>query len=157
MAHEQDRQQTLTSKFPFLEGKVNITRERRMWVDVPADRFHAVIEHVHGAMEFGSICIITGLDEGENLTFIYHLAHLDGTMMNLKTSVPKSNPVHRTVTYLYPSALLYERELCDCLGAKIEGLPAGPRYPLPDDWPLGQFPLRKDWTVEQLKAADKAK
>jgi len=33
----------------------------------------------------------------------------------------------------------------DLFGAKVEGLPEGPRYPLPDDWPKNQFPLRKDW------------
>lgn len=151
MANEQGLQQSLLGKFPFLDGKINVTRERRMWIDVPSDKFHSVIEYAFKDLQFVSICIITGLDEGENLAFIYHLASLDGTMMNLKTKVPKSDPRHGTVTHLYPSAVLYERELCDCLGAKIEGLPPGARYPLPDDWPDGQFPLRKDWTIDMLK------
>jgi Ni,Fe-hydrogenase III component G len=27
----------------------------------------------------------------------------------------------------------------------VTGLPEGSRYPLPDNWPEGQYPLRKDW------------
>jgi membrane-bound hydrogenase subunit beta len=37
------------------------------------------------------------------------------------------------------------------LGAQVEGLPQSSRYPLPDNWPKGQFPLRKDWKAEMLK------
>jgi Ni,Fe-hydrogenase III component G len=49
------------------------------------------------------------------------------------------------VTDRFPSAHIYERELIDLLGAKVEGLPPGNRYPLTDDWPKDQYPLRKDW------------
>ena len=28
---------------------------------------------------------------------------------------------------------------------KLRGLPAGRRYPLPEDFPTDQYPLRKDW------------
>jgi len=38
------------------------------------------------------------------------------------------------------------------LGVQIEGLPPGKRYPLPDNWPAGQYPLRKDWKTEMLDA-----
>ena len=48
----------------------------------------------------------------------------------------------------FPAAHIYERELVDLLGAKVEGLPPGNRYPLPDDWPEVQYPLRKDWKQE---------
>ena len=42
-----------------------------------------------------------------------------------------------------------ERELMDLLGAKVEGLPAGKRYPLSDDWPTDEYPLRKDWKKKE--------
>jgi Ni,Fe-hydrogenase III component G len=54
---------------------------------------------------------------------------------------------------LFVGAEIYERELVDLLGVKVEGLPSGNRYPLMDDWPKDQFPLRKDWKppVEESK------
>jgi Ni,Fe-hydrogenase III component G len=33
----------------------------------------------------------------------------------------------------------------DLLGIKVNGLASGHRYPLPDNWPKGEYPLRKDW------------
>ncbi len=57
----------------------------------------------------------------------------------------------KTITDYFSSAEIYERELVDLLGVRVEGLKEGKRYPLPDDWPAGQYPLRKDWKVEMLK------
>jgi Ni,Fe-hydrogenase III component G len=65
--------------------------------------------------------------------------------MNVEINAPRSNPVIQSVTKIFPSADLYERELVDLLGLKIEGLAEGFRYPLTDDWPKDQYPLRKDW------------
>jgi membrane-bound hydrogenase subunit beta len=36
-------------------------------------------------------------------------------------------------------------------------LPEGFRYPLPDDWPANQYPLRKDWSPEDLKKKEVTK
>jgi membrane-bound hydrogenase subunit beta len=33
----------------------------------------------------------------------------------------------------------------DLLGIQVEGIPPGRHYPLPEGWPEGQYPLRKDW------------
>ncbi|MDD5594820.1 MAG: NADH-quinone oxidoreductase subunit C, partial [Candidatus Omnitrophica bacterium] len=64
---------------------------------------------------------------------------------NLKVSVPKENPVIKSIIGIFPGAEIYERELIDLFGAKVEGLPEGNRYPLTDDWPKDEYPLRKDW------------
>jgi NADH:ubiquinone oxidoreductase subunit C len=78
-------------------------------------------------------------------------------MVNLKTSVIKSNPVINTVTSFFPGAEIYEREVSDLFGAVVDGLPKGNRYPLTDDWPKGEYPLRKEWklTPEMEKELDK--
>jgi Ni,Fe-hydrogenase III component G len=73
--------------------------------------------------------------------------------LNLTVAVPKENPVLQTVMGYFPPAETYERELIDLLGMKVEGLPPGSRYPLPEGWPEGQYPLRKDWNVKMLEGA----
>jgi membrane-bound hydrogenase subunit beta len=150
MSQEETIKQALASKFPALTEKIRIQRPRRIWADAPRDAFRAVLEHAAGPLGFTHLCTITGLDEGETLAFIYHLARPDGVVLCLKTAVPKTAPAIKTVTDLYAGATSYERELVDMFGAQVEGLPPGKRYPLPDDWPTGQYPLRKDWKTEML-------
>jgi membrane-bound hydrogenase subunit beta len=154
MANEEAIKQELTGKFPFLADKIVIKRERRIFADVPQNHFREVFEHTAKKMDFVHLCIITGLDDGDNLLFIYHLAKMDGTVLNLKTTVPKSNPVIKTITDIFPGGVIYERELIDLLGTKVEGIPPGKRYPLPDNWPANQYPLRKDWKPEMLEGKD---
>ena len=142
---EEDIKQGLVKNFSFLESKILVQRPRRLLLDVDLGRFEEVFEYLTKGLKFGHLIAITGLDEQDKLSFIYHMAQDAGIMVNIKTSVPKSNPVIKTISKRFPTADVYERELVDLFGAQVEGLPEGNRYPLVDDWPKGQFPLRKDW------------
>lgn len=137
--------QDLLGRFPYLGDKVRVQRGRRIYTQVDYANFTEVFEYAIHKLNFTFLCTITGLDEGEKISFIYHLTTQDGIILNLKTSVPKGNPVLKTIIGYFRGAEIYERELVDLLGVKVEGLPEGNRYPLPDDWPLDQYPLRKDW------------
>lgn len=142
---EESLAKLLLGSFPFLEGRIEVRRERRIWVEVEEERFRDVFDRAAGELGFGSLCIITGLDEGDSLGFIYHLADESGIMLNIHTKAPKPAGRIATVTDRFPAAHIYERELVDLFGAKVEGLPPGKRYPLPDGWPEGEHPLLKDW------------
>ena len=145
MSTEEALKQKLIEKFGFLENKITTPRPRRIFVEVALENFRPVFEHAARSLGFSHLCTITGLDEQDKLSFIYHLAHESGILLNIKTSAGKDNPVLKTVMDVFPSAEIYEREVMDLFGAKVEGLPPGHRYPLPDDWPKDQFPLRKGW------------
>jgi membrane-bound hydrogenase subunit beta len=147
---EQNIQLELARKFDFLRDKIRIQRVRRMYVHVPVEKFPEVFDYVVKNMKFCVLSAMTGLDEGATLGLIYHLGRENGIMLNLSTSVPKEKPVLKTITSYFPAADVYEREVIDLLGFQIEGLPQGSRYPLTDDWPAGQYPLRKDWKGETL-------
>ncbi len=147
MAQEDEIKQQLVEKFAFL-NEMTIPRPRRMFAEVPLGKFAEVFEFAVKQLNFTILTTITGLDEGANLGFIYHLARTNGIVLNLHTKAPKEKPVIKTVSGFFPAADAYERELVDLLGAKVEGLPEGNRYPLPDGWPEGQYPLRKDWKSE---------
>jgi membrane-bound hydrogenase subunit beta len=154
MANEEAIKQELISKLGIPEDKVIIQRERRVFADVPAEKFRGLLNYVMDTMKFDILCTITGTDDGANFGVLYHMAHMDGRMLNLRIMTPRDNPVIQTVTDRFPSAEMYERELWDLLGIKIEGLHEGKRYPLPDDWPLGEHPLRKDWKTPSIKTPD---
>ncbi|HVO39806.1 MAG TPA: NADH-quinone oxidoreductase subunit C [Spirochaetia bacterium] len=142
----------LEARFPALAGgAIRASRERRLWIETSREIFADVFRHLVKDLGFTNLCTITGLDEGADLGFIYHLAADNGVMANVKVRCPKGQSI-RTVTELFPGAAIYEREVEDLLGAQVDGLGPGPRYPLPDDWPQGEHPLLKDW--KQKKPAD---
>jgi len=144
-------QADLMKRFPRELSNLKVPRARRIFVDVSAADRAVVFDTLVRQMDFSILLTITGLDLGERLGVIYHMARPSGVVLNLSTSLPKAEPILPSVTDYFPAAELYERELFDLLGIQVQGLPEGPRYPLPDDWPDGQFPLRKDWDPKSLE------
>jgi Ni,Fe-hydrogenase III component G len=119
-------------------------------MDVQLDSFESVFSYCVNESGAKILCTITGIDEGETFGVYYHLACENGIMINIKTHVGKLTPVINTIIKTFPNAEIYERELVDILGIRVNGLPEGQRYPLPDSWPEGQYPLRKDFDPSVL-------
>lgn len=143
--------QKIIAKYPDFAESVKVQNANRIWIKVPYPRFREFLEFAAAELKTDIFCMLTGLDDKQDYSFIYHMADLNGLMLNIETSIPKSGELSiKTITDIYPAADLQEREVYDLLGVRIEGLKAGKRYPLPDDWPDGEYPLRKDWTVDRL-------
>jgi NADH:ubiquinone oxidoreductase subunit C len=122
-----------------------VARPRRMFVDVPREKLVDVARFVRQDLGMTHLSTITGLDAGnDQLELLYHFA-TKGLCLTLKVKLPVSDPKVSTITGVYLNAESYERETMDLLGTKVEGLPPGRRYPLPDEWPEGDHPLRKNW------------
>ena len=145
MSSDEALRQELVKRYQFLESKIRLVRPRRVHIDVDSENFTEIFQYLVDQQKFTILCMITGLDEGENLSLIYHLAQDAGTVLNLKVSVPKTSPVVKSVISVFPGAEIYEREVVDLFGVDVTGLPPGNRYPLTDDWPAQDHPLRKDW------------
>jgi NADH:ubiquinone oxidoreductase subunit C len=140
----------IKNKFKIQDDKCFIKRVRRLTIEASDTNFRNIIEYILKELSFNMLCTITGLDMKENFQMIYHLADDNGIIIDLKLNVSKQNPVIETVTDIYKGAILYERELTDMFGIRINGLATGNRYPLPDWWPNDQYPLRKDWKTIDL-------
>jgi Ni,Fe-hydrogenase III component G len=121
---------------------------RRIFLKVaPGDLLHAV-EALKNGLGFVYVATISGLDSGENFEIIYHFANAS-SQLNLRTLIPKANPHVESICPIIPGAILYERELQDMFGLVVDHLPDPRRLVLPDDWPEGNYPLRKDWKYER--------
>ncbi len=90
------------------------------------------------------ISTITGVDTGDVVEVIYHI-NCKPAELNLKISLSKTDLKIPTITEIFPGAVLYERDLMEMLGVKVEGHPDPKRLFLPDDWPEGVYPLRKEF------------
>ena len=90
------------------------------------------------------LATITGVDKGETFELLYHFAS-PAASISVRTELPKAGPRVASICAVIPGAILYEREIQEMFGITVEGIPDGRRLNLPDDWPDGQYPLRKDW------------
>lgn len=77
---------------------------------------------------------------------ILHLFSLDRDHLYvlLESSIPKDDLRVDSITPVVPGADWAEREFHDAIGVHPEGHPDPRRLLLPDDWPEGVYPLRRD-------------
>jgi len=90
------------------------------------------------------LATISGLDKGETFEILYHFASPVASM-TVRTEIPRSAPRIASICAVIPGAIFYEREIQEMFGVTVEGIPDTRRLNLPDDWPDGAYPLRKDW------------
>jgi Ni,Fe-hydrogenase III component G len=79
---------------------------------------------------------------------LYHLADANAAL-TVRTSVPRTEPDVPSICEVIPGAVLYEREIQDMFGVTVTNIPDPRPLLLPDGWPAGQHPLRKDWIFER--------
>jgi len=115
-------------------------------LDVEADELLAIIAALLDN-EWGYLATITGVDLGPEagiIELLYHFCH--GTaVVTLVVKLPRDNAVVPSVCGIIPSASFYEREVAEMLGVTITNTPNTDHLFLPDNWPDGVYPLRKDF------------
>lgn len=144
---EQEAIYKINGQFPA--AKAYSPRRMRVFTQyLPPREFEAALRFAHDELGFLKGEHIVGTDEGEDLGFSYIVSNEDYILLVIREKVPKAAPQVKSQSALYPSLTLHERELVDLFGADMKGLPEGPSYPLPDGWPKGEYPLRKEWKPE---------
>ncbi len=125
-----------------------LTAPRRIQVRVQREQLKPVLAYLKENFALAHLGTISGVDLGEHFEVIYHLSNAD-TTVNVRILTPRSDPRIPSVCGVLPGAILYERELQDMFGLVVEDIPDPRRLLLCDDWPEGQYPLRKDWKFER--------
>ena len=124
--------------------EASIAAPRRINVKVDRGQLLAVLTYLKNQLHFAHLATISGVDLGETFEVIYHFSN-DTTTINVRIQTPRSEPKIPSVCQIIPGAILYERELQDMFGLVVENIPDPRRLLLCDEWPQGQYPLRKDW------------
>jgi len=120
-----------------------VPKPRKAYILLKPERHRDAISLLLKHVEDTELSTITGTDLGNEIELNYHMAC--GGTVTLKNRVSREKPVIRTITDILPGANLYEREVFDLLGVIFDGHPNLKRLMLPDNWPKGQYPLRRDW------------
>jgi formate hydrogenlyase subunit 5 len=110
-----------------------------------------VLKTLLKADEKTAVIAITGIDLGATLGVFYHVRTSKSGIITIKVEVPKEKPQIKTIDDLVPGAAFDEMEVTDLVGVVFEGHPSPGRLVLPDNWPDGVFPLRKDAKLDNLQ------
>ena len=151
MSKEEEILEKIKERFGNNVKDMTIKRSRRIFAETDMKNLKEILRYAKDELGFDHISTITGRDLGEELELIYHIAYQNAIELSIKTKIPKENPRITTIVDLYPSAGIYEREVHDLLGVVFEGNPDLSPLLLPDNWPKGVYPLRKDVTLEEIK------
>ena len=115
-------------------------------VTVPPEKLHSLARQIRDKEEaqFDFLFCITGVDYGKDLGVVYHLrstAHNHVIVLKTRTS-DRENPQIDSVSDIWKTADLQEREVFDLFGIKFANHPGLRRLFLDSSW---GFPLRKDY------------
>jgi NADH:ubiquinone oxidoreductase subunit C len=122
---------------------------RRIFLTVDRAKIASVLTALRDRLGITYVSTISGLDAGDAFEILYHLAEAAHGNVNVRIKIPKADPHVASVTPVLPGAIFYERELQDMFGLVIDGLPDPRPLITSDDWPAGNYPLRKDWKFER--------
>jgi len=120
-----------------------------IWIYVKRDAFRQAVDLISKLQEYPHLSIISSSDLGDSVELIYHFAiyyghHLKGLSLGLCLSLPKNDLKIPTITDIIPGAIFTERETQEMMGVEVVGIPDNRRLFLPDDFPEGVYPWRKD-------------
>ena len=94
------------------------------------------------------VCLDLGAEANE-MEVLYHFCPGDAVIA-LRVRVPRANASLPSLCEVVPGAESFERELHEMFGIEMVGLTTPDRLYLPDDWPDGVYPMRKDFDPSML-------
>ncbi len=131
---------SLASDLEIKEGK------QYLEVSVPPSELHFLARQLRDKEEvqFDFLFCISGVDYGSDLGVVYHMrsTQFDHVVVLKTRTADRLNPQVDSLTDIWQSAELLEREVYDLLGIKFINHPDLRRLFLDKSW---GFPLRKDY------------
>lgn len=120
---------------------------------IAPDDLLAAVAALHSA-KWGYLSTITGLDQGAEAGIIEVLYHFcqGAVVLTLRVPTPRDHPAVPSLYGIIQSVSFYERELMEMFGVTVIDTPNPDRLFLPEDWPGGVYPLRKDFDMDQISA-----
>ncbi|MFH1459697.1 MAG: NADH-quinone oxidoreductase subunit C [Candidatus Omnitrophota bacterium] len=90
--------------------------------------------------------IASGVDLRDHMEILYHFTLEEiNFLISLRVKLEKDNLEIDSLAPVFEAANWIEREINELLGINFKGHPDLRRLLLPDEWPEGVYPLRRDY------------
>lgn len=137
--------QALREQFPEEIVGIFERSAKRVYIEVHAAAIVRIAEYLF--KELGArFNIASGVDGRNEMEILYHFTLEDiNLVISLRVRLPKTKLEIDSLTTVFTAAQWIEREIHELLGINFVGHPQLKRLLLPEDWPEGVYPLRKDY------------
>lgn len=143
--NRQELLQELRERFPNQMIRVFEKSAKRVYVEIKPEAIVRFAEYLF--REIGArFNIASGVDGRDHMEILYHFTveEID-LVISLRVTLPKTKLEINSLTSVFTAARWIEREIHELLGINFIGHPELKRLLLPEDWPQGVYPLRKDY------------
>ena len=143
----------LKAKFGAAIQRADLPREGRLFVYIEPGAVREICGHLFRDLDARYVISIGADDRpvsGQYLVAHHFAFDRERLLASILTYVPADNPRLDSITPVVPAANWAEREIRDLLGIEPVGHPYPKRLVLPDGWPDGAHPLRKDVAWNQV-------
>jgi Ni,Fe-hydrogenase III large subunit/Ni,Fe-hydrogenase III component G len=135
------------ARFGPLIDRADLPSDSRLFVYVDRTAVKHVCQHIFRELDARYVASIGTDDRPFSGKFL--VAHTfafdrDHVLCSVLTQLPEDDPKIDSITQMVPAASWAEREMRDLLGIEPVGHQYLKRLVLPDGWPEGKHPLRKD-------------
>ena len=132
----------------FVRGQKN-NEIFHVWLRVERDVFKDVVKHLFTFEKYPHFAVSSGYDLGKSVEIVHHFSLYCGAKardisVNITISLPKNDLTMDTISDLIPGALIAEQEKQEMLGIKVIGIPKDERVFIPETFPEGMYPWRRD-------------
>ncbi|MFC1490204.1 NADH-quinone oxidoreductase subunit C [Candidatus Latescibacterota bacterium] len=136
---------SIKKKFPNALLDVFEKNDRRVYLTVDKSDIPVICRYMYEELG-GRLAIASGIDSRSGIEILYHFMYpKEHLMISLKTKVEKPSPEIESIGAFYPAANWIEREIYDILGVTFKNHPDPRRILMADDWPEGDYPLRREF------------
>ena len=125
-------------------------KSQEIWLTLDKDLLHDALALL-ATFDYPHLAVISGVDTGEAVDLLYHFFIYYGNRggeikVTMTVALPKDDLTVDSISDIIPGAVFSEREKQEFLGVKVVGIPDDRRLFLPDHFPEGVYPWRKDET-----------
>ncbi|HTY63442.1 MAG TPA: NADH-quinone oxidoreductase subunit C [Acidobacteriota bacterium] len=125
----------------------------RFWVVLTPDQLVPAVATLRDKLSIIQLAVIVGEDARD--VFLANYVFTGERVVVLQVRMDHEKPEVPSLANLVPGAIVYERELKDLFGINPVGHPDLRRQAVPEDWPEGVYPLRKDVKFDQEESTAK--
>jgi len=119
--------------------------EKRIYIEIKPESIKKVASFVFNNLG-ARFSIASGVDGRNNMEILYHFILEEiNLVISLRVKLDKDKLEIDSIAPLFEGANWIEREINEMLGIKFRGHPDMRKLLLPDEWPEGVYPLRRDY------------